>query len=372
MVALSVQTVLLMAAAYFLGAALACVLRRSLSRGAEPAVVAERRVDPLPEVAQREAEAAARFGRATVEPPRAPALPPPAAKLAPPPAAAKPAPTPPAKPAPAPVDTTPQDLERIRLIDAGVAAALGKLGVNRYEQIAAWMQADVQRVDQALGDKGRVNRENWIEQAQVLAKGGETHYSARRARGVGPSAAPTPDEGERGPPTPAAPLPRAMSRAGVAAVVVAPPPAAETKAKAAAAATKPPPASEAKSPPATKPTAAPPVAATPPSPPQVSERAAFADRPALPAGTQPVQVAPEVAPAVPVRPAASPTRDNLQRIGGISAEIEQALGTQGVSRYSQIAQWSPADVERFEKLLETGGRIARENWVEQAQILSRG
>src|SRR5262245_41908285 len=220
MVALSVQTVLLMAAAYFLGAALACVLRRSLSRGAEPAAVGERRVDPLPEVAQREAEAA-RFGRATLEPPRAPPPPPPAAKPAPPPAAARPALAPSARPAPAPVDTTPHDLERIRLIDARVAAALSKLGVNRYEQIAAWMQADVQRVDQALGDKGRVNRENWIEQAQVLAKGGETHYSARRARGVGPSAAPTPDEGERGPPTPAAPLPRAMSRAGVAAVVVA-------------------------------------------------------------------------------------------------------------------------------------------------------
>ena len=75
--------------------------------------------------------------------------------------------------------------------------------------------------------------------------------------------------------------------------------------------------------------------------------------------------------AVPVRPV--PTeRDNLQRIGGVTLEIERGLNVQGVSRYSQIAQWSPSDIERFEKQLLTGGRIARENWVEQAQILSRG
>ena len=75
--------------------------------------------------------------------------------------------------------------------------------------------------------------------------------------------------------------------------------------------------------------------------------------------------------AVPVRPV-TPARDNLQRIGTITPEIEQDLNAQGVSRYAQIAQWSPSDIERFEKQLRTGGRIARENWVEQAQILSRG
>ena len=73
-----------------------------------------------------------------------------------------------------------------------------------------------------------------------------------------------------------------------------------------------------------------------------------------------------------IRPAPPPAHDNLQRIGGITAEIEQALNAQGVSRYSQIAQWSPADVERLGKALGASGRIARENWIEQAQILSRG
>ena len=65
-------------------------------------------------------------------------------------------------------------------------------------------------------------------------------------------------------------------------------------------------------------------------------------------------------------------RDNLQRISGIDAQTEQRLAAQAVTRYSQIAHWSPSDVERFERLLGTSRRIARENWIEQAQILSRG
>jgi hypothetical protein len=76
-------------------------------------------------------------------------------------------------------------------------ASLNKLGVRRYEQIAAWMQPDVKRIGDALGLEGRINQENWIEQAQVLAKGGETYFATRRARGEAASAAPTPDEGER-------------------------------------------------------------------------------------------------------------------------------------------------------------------------------
>src|SRR5262245_45988225 len=210
MVALSIQTLLLMAAAYFLGAGLGCAIRRGLSAGR--VATADRRVDPLPEVATRTAEPA-RFGR-TPEPAARPA--------------SRPAPAPTPAPTPAAgAGAAPQDLKRIRLIDAGLEAALRKLGVTRYEQIAAWMRADVVRVGDALSvAAGRINQENWIEQAQVLAKGAETHYSARRARGEAASAAPTPDEGERGaspPQAAAAPLPRPMSRAGVAAVVVAPP-----------------------------------------------------------------------------------------------------------------------------------------------------
>ncbi len=183
MVALYVQTLLMLAAAYFVGAAFACLIRRGLSIGSRRPVPAERRVDPLPEAAQR-ATGPARFGRAPhAEPPRAPPAPQPAV------AAAEPA----------------QDLKRIALIDAALEAGLNKLGVRRYDQIAAWVKPDVQRIGEALGLEDRINRENWIEQAQVLAKGGETHYARRRARGEAANAEPTPDEGERRtPPRPVA------------------------------------------------------------------------------------------------------------------------------------------------------------------------
>jgi len=316
MVALSVQTLLLMGAAYFIGAALACLIRRSLFAPVYHA--AERRVDPLPEVVRREAEAA-RLERTTPPPPQ---------------------PSAPPVTAPAAADGV-QDLKRIRLIDAGIETSLNKLGVTRYEHIAGWMRDDVKKVSQALGLKGRINQENWIEQALVLAKGGETYFSARRARGEAATAVPTSGVGERGAD---APLPRPMSRTGVAAAVVAPPPE------------------------QTKPALA--VAAPAPSLPMVSERAAFAGGPVR-SRQRPVPDAVDAVQAVPVRPAAS-AHDNLQRIGTITPEIEKDLNAQGISRYAQMAQWSQSDIDALEKQLRTGGRIARENWVEQAQILSRG
>ncbi len=75
---------------------------------------------------------------------------------------------------------------------------------------------------------------------------------------------------------------------------------------------------------------------------------------------------------VPIRPAAAPARDNLRRISGIDSQIDELLRSQGVTRYSDIAQWTPADLARFDRLVGSGGRIQQENWVEQAQILSRG
>src|SRR5436189_4756140 len=120
MVALSLQTLLLMGAAYLLGAIVACVIRRSLHRVSNRSGASERRVDPLPEFAQT--------GAAQVAPARVEASQPPAK-----PAASAGAPGQPA-----------QDLSRIRAIDATSAAALGKLGITRYEQIAAWMRSDVE------------------------------------------------------------------------------------------------------------------------------------------------------------------------------------------------------------------------------------
>jgi predicted flap endonuclease-1-like 5' DNA nuclease len=52
-----------------------------------------------------------------------------------------------------------------------------------YEQIANWTAADIARVSQSLDFKGRIERENWVEQARILASGGATEFSRRVDRG---------------------------------------------------------------------------------------------------------------------------------------------------------------------------------------------
>ncbi len=238
--------------------------------------------------------------------------------------------------------TASDDLTRIRVIDTAVQARLVKLGAGRYRDIAGWRTADVARVSQTLGFSGRIEQENWIEQAQILARGGETAYSRRKDRGelAQPAAAPVADAS-----------------------------AATGKVLPAAAS----------------------VAATqnPATAPLVADRAAFAQKAAavIPA---PILQQPVVAVASTISvpglaaaaasaaaaglgsAAASMGRDDLQRIGGINAEVEKLLNVQGVTRYNQVASWSGDDAMRFDRLLGHEGRVRRENWIEQAQMLSRG
>ena len=75
------------------------------------------------------------------------------------------------------------DLTRIRGIDASMQKKMQALGVKlRFADVAKWGGSDVARVNHALGATKRVEQENWIEQAQVLAKGGDTDYSRRLGR----------------------------------------------------------------------------------------------------------------------------------------------------------------------------------------------
>lgn len=98
-------------------------------------------------------------------------------------AAAAAAPAPPAPPAPlAPVPV--DDLQRIRGIDQILQGRLNQSGVLRFSDIAAWTSEDVARMNQVLGFTGRIEQENWIEQAQILARGGETEYARRRRLGA--------------------------------------------------------------------------------------------------------------------------------------------------------------------------------------------
>lgn len=71
----------------------------------------------------------------------------------------------------------PEDLKRIRGIGVLIEKRLNALGVTRYEHIANWSAADVERMSDRLEFKGRIERESWVEQAKILATGGETEFS---------------------------------------------------------------------------------------------------------------------------------------------------------------------------------------------------
>jgi len=60
---------------------------------------------------------------------------------------------------------------------------LGELGVSSYAQIAAWSAADVERIDAQLGRfKGRITRDQWIEQAKLLSAGDEAAFTEKFGR----------------------------------------------------------------------------------------------------------------------------------------------------------------------------------------------
>jgi predicted flap endonuclease-1-like 5' DNA nuclease len=79
--------------------------------------------------------------------------------------------------------------------------------------------------------------------------------------------------------------------------------------------------------------------------------------------------APRPAPPVP-KPA--PVIDDLKKISGIGRVNEAKLNGLGITSFAQIAEWTPADEERFGEILAFEGRIEREEWVRQAKILARG
>jgi predicted flap endonuclease-1-like 5' DNA nuclease len=72
------------------------------------------------------------------------------------------------------------DLKRIKGVGPKMEELCNQLGFYHFDQIANWTADEVAWVDANLeGFKGRVSRDNWVEQAKVLATGGETEFSKR-------------------------------------------------------------------------------------------------------------------------------------------------------------------------------------------------
>jgi predicted flap endonuclease-1-like 5' DNA nuclease len=408
------QTILLLAGAFFFGAVLACGLKRrfyygepvraAASEGTGPVATsaAPNASQPKIEVASRSAPEEARFERALSGQPSAPAaaapaapsrlvVPPttvrvepakePAPQPAPAPAPAQPAtrkpapaPTPAAQPASPPpaMEGIPrvsvskgsgapmkvdeggarpsEDLTRIDGIDSSMEGRLRAQGIRRLPDLAGLTPADVKGLSEQLHVGGRIERENWVAQAQILAAGGETYYSRRVDFGV-----PVPDGVD-----PAAavvaekkPAPAPAPSAAVPAPLPTPAPA-----PAAVPVTVPAPATQAAATPAPAP--GPLAAAVAPRPAQDMAHLRSVRSEAL-LGEEGARIT-----------GPSGDADDLKRIRGIGVLIEKKLNSLGIGHYEQIANWTGADIERVSRLLDFKGRIERENWIEQARILATG
>ena len=75
------------------------------------------------------------------------------------------------------------DLTRIKGVGPKVAAILRGLGVTSFAQIAAWDEAEIDRIDARLGGfSGRIRRDDWRAQARLLASGDTAAYEAKFGR----------------------------------------------------------------------------------------------------------------------------------------------------------------------------------------------
>jgi len=75
---------------------------------------------------------------------------------------------------------------------------------------------------------------------------------------------------------------------------------------------------------------------------------------------------PAVAPA-PVAEAVETAVDDLTRLVGVGPKLAASLADLGVTKFSQIAAWSPDEVASYDQLLNLKGRAEREAWVAQAK-----
>ena len=60
------------------------------------------------------------------------------------------------------------DLKKLSGVGPALEKKLFAAGVTSLEQVAAWTEADVSKIDEELSFKGRIDREGWIAQAKDL------------------------------------------------------------------------------------------------------------------------------------------------------------------------------------------------------------
>ncbi|KAA0698367.1 NADH-quinone oxidoreductase subunit E [Neorhizobium sp. P12A] len=71
---------------------------------------------------------------------------------------------------------TPDDLKMISGVGPKIEATLHEIGIFTFAQIASWKQHEREWVDGYLSFHGRIERDDWVKQADALARGGEAEY----------------------------------------------------------------------------------------------------------------------------------------------------------------------------------------------------
>ncbi|MDI3335025.1 NADH-quinone oxidoreductase subunit NuoE [Defluviimonas aestuarii] len=76
------------------------------------------------------------------------------------------------------------DLKMIKGVGPKLEEMLNGMGFYHFDQVAAWTEAELAWVDDNIeGFKGRASRDGWIDQAKILAGGGQTEFSNRVKKG---------------------------------------------------------------------------------------------------------------------------------------------------------------------------------------------
>ncbi|MEL7395894.1 MAG: hypothetical protein AAFN44_05925 [Pseudomonadota bacterium] len=76
------------------------------------------------------------------------------------------------------------NLKEIKGVGPKLEKLLNSMGYYHFDQISAWTAKEVAWVDENLeGFKGRVTRDGWVDQAKILASGGDTEFSKRVDKG---------------------------------------------------------------------------------------------------------------------------------------------------------------------------------------------
>jgi predicted flap endonuclease-1-like 5' DNA nuclease len=62
--------------------------------------------------------------------------------------------------------------------------------------------------------------------------------------------------------------------------------------------------------------------------------------------------------------------DDLTKLVGVGPKLAASLADLGVTKFSQIAAWTPDELSSYDQLLNLKGRAEREAWIDQAKRFS--